>query len=99
MIDINTIVNWTTDDYISEIQKNNAAIRDLLNDNEALLASYKKKRLLTPDEVAEYLQCNPTSIPLSIPYVRVSNRKRFKWADIEKFLADHRVIKGTIQGD
>lgn len=96
MIDINKIYNWTSQDFIDEIQKNNAAIRDLLNDNETLIAVHNKKRLMTADEVAEYLQCTPTSIPVSIPYVRFANRKRWRWCDIEKFLADHRVTKGTL---
>lgn len=86
MIDCDELVWMTKDDFKKEITERAAAVRDLLNDMEVLVASYANDRNLTRPEVAEYLRCEPASIPKEIPCAHIGRNWIYKMCEVEKWL-------------
>jgi hypothetical protein len=66
-------------------------IRDLLLELEQADALMNDKSLLlTREETAEKLRCEPDKIPKQIPRVRIGAKRCFQLGDIEHFIATHK---------
>lgn len=64
-------------------------IRDILLELEQADALLQDKSvLLTREEAAEKLRCDPLKIPSKIPRVRVGSKRLFQLGDIEAFIAE-----------
>lgn len=64
-------------------------IRDILLELEQADALLQDKTvLLTREETAEKLRCDPNKIPSRIPRVRVGSKRLFQLGDIEQFIAE-----------
>jgi len=56
-----------------------------------------REPLATPEQVAELLSVNTTTLAqqryrgIGLPYVRVGRAVRYRWADVEAYLADRTV--------
>lgn len=86
MIDLRTDV-LVKEDVIARFQQNDAQIRDLLNENELILAKLKEPHILmTREEVATKLRCEPTKIPRAIPRCRIGKNWLFDKVEVENFI-------------
>lgn len=62
-------------------------IRDILLELEQADALLQDKSvLLTKEEAAEKLRCEPDKIPSKIPRIRVGSKRLFQLGDIEHFI-------------
>lgn len=62
-------------------------IRDILLELEQADALFQDKSvLLTKEEAAEKLRCEPDKIPSKIPRIRVGSKRLFQLGDIEHFI-------------
>lgn len=93
MIDVSEIQFLTEEDFLKRIEQNNAAIRDLINDNSVLIKLYATDRKMTVTETAEYLKCPVQSIPKEIPCVHIGRNYLYSYADIQKFITKHRKVR------
>jgi hypothetical protein len=89
MIDYDDLVWMTKEDFIEQISRRQQAVRDLLNDIDTLVAAYVNSRNLTKQEVAEYLRCDPTSIPKDIPSAHIGRNWIYRQADVDKWLKEN----------
>lgn len=77
------------EDVIAIRQLKYQQIRDLLLELEQVDALLQDKSvLLTREETAEKLRCDPQKIPSRIPRVRVGSKRLFQLGDIEAFIAE-----------
>lgn len=90
MIEVNELVFMTTEDFLNETKERMAAIRDMLNDIDVLIARYLNEKNLTAEETAAYLRCTKDNIPFQIPCVHRGREYLYKQSDIEKWLRENR---------
>ena len=97
MINLDEVGLLTAEDFVRRTQENNAAIRDLLNDNEMLVQAFVNDKNMTQKEVADYLRCDHKAIPASIPRIPVTRGKYlYKKSDIEAWLRSHKKTKDEL---
>jgi len=75
------------EDVIEQVEHLHAQIRDLLFEQEQLLKlSIGEDLLLTRDEVAIKLRCEPKKIPKCIPKIRIGNNYLYELKDVNAFV-------------
>lgn len=86
MLDLRTDI-LVKEDVIARFQQNDAQIRDLLNENELILAKLKEPHLLmTRQEVAERLRCEAEKIPKAIPRTRIGKNWLYDKSEVEAYI-------------
>ena len=74
-------------DVIDQINLRHAQIRDLLIEEEQLMAlANDNKVLLTREEVARKLRCTVDKIPRPIPRIRIGKNYLFETGDVEAYI-------------
>lgn len=88
MLDLNKDVP-IREDISAFIQHKHQEIRDILLEIEQAQALlHDTSVLLTREETANKLRCEPGKIPSKIPRIRVGKQRLFQLGDIEQFITE-----------
>lgn len=89
MIDTDRFAFMTTEDLMEELKARYAGIRDLMNDIEVLVNAYVSQKNLTAEEVAQFLRCNVTQIPLDMPSFPLGRKRVYPQSGLMSWIKSH----------
>lgn len=89
MIETERLAFMTNEDFLEEIRQRTNAIKDLSNDIEILTSAWLKQKNLTPEEVAQFLRCAVTQIPLDLPSYPVGRKRLYPMSGLLSWVKSH----------